>query len=130
MRHFGKAIGLFFKNYIVATALGFATYLLINATAMWISVFTIMPVVAALLIRWYLVPIRCSAEKSLREASIGILCGAEPVDLALLCSAALFRTCRHIASPERRTGKDLNFRRHRQEVLNAAYTRHGLFCRV
>jgi len=51
MRHFGKASGLFFVMYIVATVLGFATYLVISAAAMWISVFTIMPVVAALLIR-------------------------------------------------------------------------------
>jgi uncharacterized membrane protein YtjA (UPF0391 family) len=66
MRNFGKAIGLFFVMYLVATVLGFATYLGISATAMWISVFTIMPFVAALLIRCYLFQIRCSAQKSLR----------------------------------------------------------------
>ncbi len=67
MRKFGRSIGLFFVMYLIATALGFATYRGLGATAMWISVFTIMPVVAALLIRWYLAQIRCSAKKSLHE---------------------------------------------------------------
>ncbi|HWZ52722.1 MAG TPA: hypothetical protein VNW54_14790 [Granulicella sp.] len=67
MRSSGRAIGLFFVMYLVATILGFATYLLISVTVMWISVFTIMPVVAALLIGWYLLQIRCAPEGSMRE---------------------------------------------------------------
>ena len=35
---------------------------------MWVCVFTVMPVVAALLIRWYLMQIYCSVASSLREA--------------------------------------------------------------
>jgi hypothetical protein len=67
MHKFQRILLLFLAMYVIATALGFATYLLINPTAMWISVFTIMPIVAALLIRLYLIQIRCSPGRSLRE---------------------------------------------------------------
>ncbi len=50
--------------YLLATVLGFATYLLLNPTAMWVSVFTIMPLISALLIWWYLKRINCSAQQS------------------------------------------------------------------
>ncbi len=50
--------------YIVATVLGFGIYLLLNPTAMWVSVFTVMPVICAFLIRWYLKAINCSAQRS------------------------------------------------------------------
>lgn len=56
--------------YVVATILGFATYLLINPLAMWIAVFAVMPVVAALLIYWYLIQIHCLPARSANEMMI------------------------------------------------------------
>jgi hypothetical protein len=70
MRGLLKIVMLFFAMYIIATAFGFTTYLLIGPLAMWISVFTVMPVVAAFLILWYLIQIRCIAKESLREAMV------------------------------------------------------------
>jgi hypothetical protein len=60
-------LAAFLIMYLIATCLGFATYLRLGPVAMWISVFTIMPVVAALLIYWFLVRIKCSPDRSLRE---------------------------------------------------------------
>jgi len=53
--------------YLIATCVGFATYLQLGPVAMWICVFTIMPVIAALLIRWFLVKIKCPPGRALRE---------------------------------------------------------------
>jgi hypothetical protein len=52
--------------YLIATIVGFATYLLISPAAMWICVFTLMPIVSALLMYWYLV--RISRQASLIES--------------------------------------------------------------
>lgn len=60
-------LAAFLIMYLVATCLGFATYLQLGPVAMWISVFTIMPVISALLICWFLVKIRCAPGRSLRE---------------------------------------------------------------
>jgi hypothetical protein len=70
MRSVSKAIVLFFAMYLIATVLGFATYLFISPLAMWVSVFTVMPVVSALLVFWYLIQIRCGLKDGLREAMI------------------------------------------------------------
>jgi hypothetical protein len=70
MRSLPRILMLFLAMYLIATALGFATYLFLGPLAMWISVFTVMPVVAALLILWYLIQIRCVAQDRLREAMI------------------------------------------------------------
>jgi hypothetical protein len=61
-------IGTFLAMYLVATIMGFATYLLLTPLVMWISVFTIMPVVSALLIYMYLRKLKISQEASLRES--------------------------------------------------------------
>jgi hypothetical protein len=60
-------VGTFAIMYLIATIIGFATYLLINPAAMWISVFTLMPIVNALLMYWYLVRMRISRQASLTE---------------------------------------------------------------
>jgi hypothetical protein len=57
----------FLIMYLVASCLGFATYRWLGPVAMWISVFTIMPVICALLVCWFLVKIICSPDRSLRE---------------------------------------------------------------
>jgi hypothetical protein len=64
----GWMVGTFFVMYLVATIMGFATYLLLTQLVMWISVFTIMPVVSALLIYTYLRKLKISQEASLRES--------------------------------------------------------------
>lgn len=53
--------------YVIATSVGFATYLLISQRAMWISVFTLMPVVSAVLIYAYLHKMHFPRNRSLRE---------------------------------------------------------------
>ncbi len=50
--------------YLVGTVLGFGSYLLLSPTAMWVVVFTFMPVFCALLIWWYLKAIKSSGQKS------------------------------------------------------------------
>jgi hypothetical protein len=65
--------GTFAIMYLIATVVGFATYLLINPVAMWISVFTLMPIVSALLMYWYLVKMRISRQSSLAEVFILVL---------------------------------------------------------
>jgi hypothetical protein len=62
-------VGTFAAMYLVATIVGFATYLLISPVAMWICVFTLMPIVSALLMYWYLVKMRISRQSSLIETS-------------------------------------------------------------
>ena len=56
--------------YLVATALGFLTYLLLSPLVMWICVFTLMPVVSGLLIYFYLLRMKVSRARSLRESLV------------------------------------------------------------
>jgi hypothetical protein len=64
----GWIVGTFLAMYTIATILGFATYLLLSPLAMWISVFTLMPVISALLIYAYLRKMKVSKGTSLRES--------------------------------------------------------------
>jgi hypothetical protein len=75
-RKFRTLVFLFLAMYAVATVLGFATYLLISPLAMWIGVFTAMPVVATWLMRRYLLQIRCSPDSSLRETMVLVAFGS------------------------------------------------------
>lgn len=68
MNRVGWMVGTFLVMYLVATILGFATHLFLNPLAMWISVFTIMPVLSALLIYAYLRKLRTTQQASLRES--------------------------------------------------------------
>jgi hypothetical protein len=61
-------VGTFAAMYFIATIVGFATYLLLGPTAMWISVFTLMPVVSALLIYGYLRKMQFAADLSFVES--------------------------------------------------------------
>jgi hypothetical protein len=64
-----RIVGSFAAMYLVATIVGFATYLLISPAAMWISVFTLMPAVSAWLIYLYLRKMRFTPEASLAESA-------------------------------------------------------------
>lgn len=68
MSRIGWRVGTFLAMYTVATILGFATYLLLSPLAMWVSVFTVMPVLSAILIYAYLRKLRISQQASLRES--------------------------------------------------------------
>ena len=55
--------------YITATFLGFVMYLLISPTAMWIGVFTLMPVISAWIIYRYLRKMNFRPEISIAESA-------------------------------------------------------------
>lgn len=60
----------FIAMYGIATIVGFTTYLLLSPFAMWVSVFTLMPIVSTLLIYSYLRKMRFSRKSSLGESLI------------------------------------------------------------
>ena len=64
----------FAAMYGIATIVGFATYLLISPPAMWISVFTLMPIASATLIYGYLRKMQFSRDSSLRETANLVFC--------------------------------------------------------
>ena len=66
----GWIVGTFLAMYLIATILGFATYLLLSPLAMWISVFTVMPVLSALLIYVSLRRMKFSQGAILRESLV------------------------------------------------------------
>ena len=68
MRKLSWIVGMFATMYFVATIVGFATYLLLSPTAMWISVFTLMPVVSAVLMYVYLRKMQFDRKASLVES--------------------------------------------------------------
>jgi hypothetical protein len=68
MRKVSWIFGTFATMYFVATIVGFATYLLLSPTAMWISVFTLMPVVSAVLMYVYLRKMQFDRKASLVES--------------------------------------------------------------
>jgi len=68
MAKFGWMIATFVAMYVVATIVGFGTYLLVSPLAMWISVFTLMPMVSAFLVWWYLARMQVDAQAVSRES--------------------------------------------------------------
>lgn len=64
MRKAGWIVVTFAAMYLIATIVGFATYLLISPRAMWISVFTLMPIASAALIYGYLCKMQFSRDQS------------------------------------------------------------------
>ncbi|MCU1310123.1 MAG: hypothetical protein JWO20_1248 [Candidatus Angelobacter sp.] len=68
MAKFGWMIATFGVMYAIASLVGFGLFLLINPTTMWIGVFTLMPVVSAALMRWYLAKMQFSRKETLRES--------------------------------------------------------------
>jgi hypothetical protein len=66
-------LAAFLIMYLIATCVGFATYQLLGPLAMWIAVFVVMPVIAALLICWFLTKIKCSPDRTLEEMLVLIV---------------------------------------------------------
>lgn len=64
------ALLTFVVMYLIATVVGFATYVLISPTAMLVAVFTFMPLVCALLITGYLAQVRASVAGSARDTAV------------------------------------------------------------
>ena len=64
-------VGTFLMMYGIGTVVGFASYRLLSPFAMWVCVFTLMPVVSAFLIYAYLQRMRVGRASSLRE-SLGV----------------------------------------------------------
>jgi hypothetical protein len=72
MKSIGLALRLFALGYLIATIVGFATYY-IHVVAMWIAIFTLMPVVFGYLFYTYLRRTRCGRSGSLWETNRLIL---------------------------------------------------------
>ena len=68
MAKIGWIVGFFLTMYLIATVLGFTTYLLLSPMAMWVSVFTLMPIISAALIYSYLRKMNFSPDSTLRES--------------------------------------------------------------
>ena len=69
MRKAGWIFVTFAAMYLIATIVGFATYLLISPRVMWISVFKLMPLGSAALIYGYLRKMQFSRDSSLKETA-------------------------------------------------------------
>lgn len=67
MRKLGWIIIAFLVMYTIATVAGFTALFLINKTAMWLTVFILMPVVCVLLIYWYLIKIKSTIQNVTRD---------------------------------------------------------------
>ncbi len=61
-------VGTFLMMYGIGTVVGFASYRLLSPFAMWVCVFTLMPVISAFLIYGYLRRMRVGHASSLRES--------------------------------------------------------------
>ena len=68
----GLALKLFGVGYLIATVVGFATYY-IHITVMWITIFTLMPLVFGLLFFVYLRETGCDESRLIRETNLLIL---------------------------------------------------------
>ncbi|MFZ1136750.1 MAG: hypothetical protein WAN69_17500 [Candidatus Korobacteraceae bacterium] len=94
MRKTGWIFGSFAAMYIAATIIGFSTYLLVGSRTMWISVFTLMPMLSALLIYVYLRIMRFPRERSLTETMhlvlvwVGLSFGFDAVTYVVIIPAA------------------------------------------
>jgi len=68
MRNFRIAYRLFLIGYLIATIVGFATYY-INQYLMWVSIFTLMPVVFGYLFYLYLKKTKCGISETFKETN-------------------------------------------------------------
>lgn len=66
----GWIVGTFLVMYAIATVVGFSTYFLFSPLIMWAAVFTLVPIISALLIYGYLLKLHISRKASLRESLI------------------------------------------------------------
>jgi hypothetical protein len=61
-------VGTFFVMYGIATLVGFGAYFLFSPLIMWVAVFTLMPIISALLVYGYLLKQKLSPRASFRES--------------------------------------------------------------
>lgn len=66
----GRIVGTFLVMYAIATFVGFSTYFLFSPLVMWGAVFTVMPIISALLIYGYLLNLNVSRKASLSESLV------------------------------------------------------------
>jgi len=72
MKNLKLSIQLFLIGYLIATVVGFATYY-IHIILMWITIFTLMPVVFGYLFYLYLKKSTCEGSEILKETNRLIL---------------------------------------------------------
>ena len=72
MKSTGLALELFGLGYLIATVAGFCTYY-IDVRVMWVTIFTLMPVVFGYLFYTYLRRTGCERSESFRETNLLIL---------------------------------------------------------
>lgn len=72
MKSIKLAFKLFGLGHLIATIVGFATYY-IHIAVMWITLFTVMPVVFGYLFYTYLRRTGCERSRSFRETNLLIL---------------------------------------------------------
>jgi len=68
MNNFKLSIKLFLIGYLIATIVGFATYY-IHVVLMWVSIFTLMPVIFGYLFYLYLKNIKCELAEAFKETN-------------------------------------------------------------
>lgn len=68
MKNIRLSLKLFFTGYLIATIVGFTTYY-ISIYLMWISLFTLMPVIFGYLFYSYLKEEKCKVSETLKETN-------------------------------------------------------------
>jgi len=72
MKKLGLALKLFLAGYLIATIVGFTTYY-ISLIVMWISIFTLMPLLFGYLFYLYLKKTTCEISDTLKETNLLII---------------------------------------------------------
>jgi hypothetical protein len=72
MKSIGLSLSLFGLGYLIATIVGFSTYY-IDVRVMWLTIFTLMPVVFGYLFYTYLRRTGCDRSQSMRETNLLVL---------------------------------------------------------
>jgi hypothetical protein len=68
MKNVGLSVRLFFIGYLIATIVGFTTYY-ISVNLMWITLFTLMPVIFGYLFYSYLKKVKCRLSEIFKETN-------------------------------------------------------------
>jgi hypothetical protein len=68
MKNFRLSFRLFLIGYLIATIVGFSIYY-INVYLMWISIFTLMPVIFGYLFYSYLKKAKCKISETIKETN-------------------------------------------------------------
>jgi hypothetical protein len=68
MKNIRLSMRLFFIGYLIATIAGFSTYY-ISVNLMWITIFTVMPVIFGYLFYSYLKKVKCRLSEIIKETN-------------------------------------------------------------